>query len=190
MNPTVALFQTRVKRTFNYKDRDLDLLHCAIGLQTEIGELHESAQDLTNKKEEIGDALWYLGAFGNWIEKECPYLFNQFIIPLPGLERDYKIESELLYQLVIESSKFSDYAKRAVFYSKDPSDWKFVLHLTNKIWQLTDLYCKVYGFTIEDALNANFAKLSLRYPEKFTEELAINRDLDAEREALEKGTDV
>jgi len=39
----------------------------------------------------------------------------------------------------------------------------------------------------EDDLHTNIAKLKARYPDKFTSENAINRDLEAEKEILEKG---
>ncbi len=40
------------------------------------------------------------------------------------------------------------------------------------------------GLDLDDIDAANIKKLKQRYPDKFTEEKAINRDLDAEREAL------
>ncbi len=41
------------------------------------------------------------------------------------------------------------------------------------------------GSSFEEVMEMNIAKLQARYPDKFTEDAAINRDLDAEREALE-----
>lgn len=52
------------------------------------------------------------------------------------------------------------------------------------LWYLA-LIANACGFTLEDAMQTNIAKLRKRYPEKFTEDDAINRDVDAEREALE-----
>lgn len=45
--------------------------------------------------------------------------------------------------------------------------------------------CDTLGTTFEEEQDRNIAKLTKRYPEKFTEELAINRDVAAEREVLE-----
>ena len=42
------------------------------------------------------------------------------------------------------------------------------------------------GIDIFRSLQNNIDKLKVRYPEKFTEECAINRDLVAERAELEK----
>lgn len=47
------------------------------------------------------------------------------------------------------------------------------------------ILAKACGFTFEQAQHANIAKLATRYPEKFTSELAENRDLKTEREVLE-----
>lgn len=41
------------------------------------------------------------------------------------------------------------------------------------------------GFTFEEVQATNISKLKARYPEKFTEEKAVNRDLDTERKILE-----
>jgi hypothetical protein len=45
--------------------------------------------------------------------------------------------------------------------------------------------CNIHGWNMEDILDTNIAKLEARYPEKFTEEAALNRNLEAEREILE-----
>ena len=42
------------------------------------------------------------------------------------------------------------------------------------------------GFNIEDIHERNISKLKARYGEKFTSESALNRNLEKEREILEK----
>lgn len=44
------------------------------------------------------------------------------------------------------------------------------------------------GSTPSDSYDANIAKLRARYPEKFTEKAALDRNLDAERRTLEQHT--
>jgi NTP pyrophosphatase (non-canonical NTP hydrolase) len=96
----------------------VDMLHAAIGMVTEAGELLDAVMgaihdrkplDLTNIREEIGDSFWYAAI-----------------------------------------------ALRAI------------------------------GSDFDDAQRVNIAKLRARFPEKFTEEKANNRDLSAERAILEK----
>ena len=49
--------------------------------------------------------------------------------------------------------------------------------------------CEVLNIDFWQALTNNISKLQVRYPEKFTEEAALNRDLVAERVELEKVSD-
>ena len=54
------------------------------------------------------------------------------------------------------------------------------------MWYVANL-CNMNGWDLRDILDTNIAKLEARYPEKFTEDKAINRNLEAEREILEGG---
>lgn len=49
--------------------------------------------------------------------------------------------------------------------------------------------CELLEIDFWQALTNNISKLQVRYPEKFTEEAALNRDLAAERKELEKVSD-
>jgi hypothetical protein len=51
------------------------------------------------------------------------------------------------------------------------------------MWYIAN-FCTVMGIELDDLLRANLDKLKLRYPEKFDSHLAVNRDLDAERNLL------
>jgi hypothetical protein len=60
----------------------------------------------------------------------------------------------------------------------------------NLIWEatfqeLTPTFDEDCGFDFADDLERNINKLKLRFPDKFTEEKALNRDLDGERKILE-----
>ncbi len=105
------------ERTLIDKGHDMNLLHAAMGISTESGELMDAfkrkifygkALDVVNVKEEIGDVMWYIA------------------ILLRELDLDF-----------------------------------------------------------EDVLQVNIDKLKARFPDKFTEEDALNRDLDKERKILE-----
>ena len=45
---------------------------------------------------------------------------------------------------------------------------------------------RIFGQTFEEAGRCNIEKLSARFPDKFSEESALNRDLQAERAILER----
>jgi NTP pyrophosphatase (non-canonical NTP hydrolase) len=53
------------------------------------------------------------------------------------------------------------------------------------LWYIAIL-CREGGFTFEEAMETNIAKLQARYPDKFTEYDANNRNLPFEREILEQ----
>ena len=105
------------ERTLIDKGHDMNLLHAAMGISTESGELMDAFKrklfygkelDVVNVKEEIGDVMWYIAI--------------------------------LLRELDLD---------------------------------------------LEDVLQVNIDKLKARFPDKFTEKDALNRDLDKERNILE-----
>lgn len=114
----IKTYLSESERTLVQKGKDMNLLHGAIGIATEAGELLDAFKkklfygkelDVVNVKEEVGDLMWYVAIF------------------LRELEIDF-----------------------------------------------------------EDVLQVNIDKLRARYPEKFSESHALNRNLEKEREILEK----
>ena len=53
------------------------------------------------------------------------------------------------------------------------------------MWYIMNL-CTFNNFDLEEILQTNIDKLRIRFPEKFTEENALNRNLEQERKTLEK----
>ena len=88
--------------------------------------------------------------------------------------------------LVTESGEIADAYKKHVAYGSK-------LDVTNIKEELGDLlfyvarYMELYGWTFEDVMQLNTDKLKARYPDKFTQDAAENRDLVKEREILEEG---
>lgn len=87
--------------------------------------------------------------------------------------------------IVTEAGELQDAMKKAKYYGKE-------LDLTNLkeeggdiLWYLALLFNEL-GTTFEDEMQRNNEKLRARFPEKFTQEHALTRDLDKEREILEK----
>ncbi len=52
------------------------------------------------------------------------------------------------------------------------------------VWRLNQV-CVAAGFSLEQAMEANIRKLSVRYPDKYSDERAANRDKKSERSAIE-----
>jgi NTP pyrophosphatase (non-canonical NTP hydrolase) len=88
--------------------------------------------------------------------------------------------------LVTESGEFQDALKKHIFYGRE-------LDTTNLKEEIGDLlwYCAIaleaLGTDFEAVMQTNIDKLKARYPEKFTEEKAENRNLVRERKILENG---
>ena len=107
------------------------LLHAALGLATEAGELIDMLKkhifygkqiDLLNAQEEIGDSMWYIALASDAVSK---------LVRLGG-------------------------------------------------WGVEDR-------NLEEIMIQNIAKLRARYPDKFTAECAINRNINNEQEVLKNG---
>jgi NTP pyrophosphatase (non-canonical NTP hydrolase) len=84
-----------------------------------------------------------------------------------------------------EGGELMDVFKKFHFYGK-PIDWVNVQEeIGDVLWYLA-LACRASGTSLEVIAEKNIAKLKARYPEKFTNFRAINRDLETERKFLEE----
>ena len=116
---TIEQYQKEASRTFLSKgSRELDVLHCLVGMQTELGEL-------------------------------------------------------------------ADPFKKQIFYGKELDKTNVAEEIADGLWYLVNL-ARIENIDLVKALQNNIAKLKVRFPDKFTEQNAIERNLEAEREQLEK----
>ena len=134
------------------------MLHCAIGMVTESVEM-DCAPDVENYFEEIGDTMWYV-AIG------C----NQLGVTLEEAEELGDAERGP----VVIAADFIDLLKKQTFYGKQPDPKAQVKLLGSMIASLREDSVES-GRALEDVMAENIAKLQKRYPEKFTEDRAINR---------------
>lgn len=102
--------------------------------------------------------------------------------------KSYGLESRLgsihgAMGLCTESAEILDLYKKGVFYGKN-------IYLTALLEELGDalhylqMICNEHGFTIEDLIKTNMAKLKLRYPKGYSDKNAIHRDKEAERKVF------
>lgn len=146
----------------------------ALGLGSELEELisAEVSSDIVNIGEEIGDILWYLANYDRIREN------NNF--------QDYKLEEHHFnFSVFIEISKLQNQVKRFVAYKKDIDRVEETKIVTNTILALK-YACSKLGLDIYKIMENNIQKLKVRFPEKFTEENAINRNLEKEYDVLKK----
>ena len=83
-----------------------------------------------------------------------------------------------------ETAEFTDALKKSIFYGKTLDVVNLKEEIGDLLWYLS-IACDELGTTLEAEQDRVINKLKLRYPEKFTEDKAINRDVKAERVLLE-----
>ncbi len=185
-------YHEQVPRTFvDLGNDELNETHCILGFITEFGELsdpykkklaYKKELDLVNVAEEWADFGWYLAAYVQLgfydIEKYYKLLENQNDIEIndffnnmiiDDLNPNHRVYAILTtFPVVLNSLLTVD-------------DEETLVLFTNWWWTLGN----ELGINKEKALSNNLAKLKARYPDKFTTENALNRDLNKERNILE-----
>lgn len=86
--------------------------------------------------------------------------------------------------MVTEAGELMDAVKRHLIYGK-PLDFVNLMEENGDSFWYQSLLARATGFTFEQSMQTNIDKLFKRYPEKFSEERALNRDLKEERSVLE-----
>jgi len=87
--------------------------------------------------------------------------------------------------LCTESGEIQDAIKQHVFYGEPLDKVNLKEEIGDVLWFISYL-CTILGCTIDEIATANIKKLEDRYPNGFTREDAMKRDLKKERETLEK----
>jgi len=88
--------------------------------------------------------------------------------------------------LATEAGELLDPFKKGLFYGKTLDLVNLDEEIGDHLWYIA-IYAEARGKTIPELAAMNNRKLKQRYPEKFTQEAALNRDLFAERQVLEEG---
>ena len=104
-----------------------------------------------------------------------------------GVQERIMANSRAMHGIVgicTEAGELADVYKKHVFYGRALDAANVREEIGDICWYLAIL-CDTLGTTIEAEMDRNIAKLRQRYPERFTEESANVRDLEAERSVLE-----
>ena len=167
-------YQLQAKRTCpSLGDIKLDLCHMVLGMNSELSELSDASikQDKVNIGEELADIMWYVANYCTFRNLDLSNLkWNNNSIAQQPL--DWFIQ------------ELTDLVKKYIAYNKE-------IHLIKEENLLCFIYNKIKTTDpsvdfMDKILQNNINKLKVRYPDKFTEENAINRNLEAERKELEK----
>lgn len=88
--------------------------------------------------------------------------------------------------LATEAGEALDMLKKHIFYGKPLDTVNFAEEIGDSQWYAA-IGSSAVGKELQDIQGNNIAKLKARYPDKFSEEKANNRDLKTERAILESG---
>ena len=94
-----------------------------------------------------------------------------------------------IFGLITEVGELADVFKRHIFYATPLDLTNVAEEVGDQNWYQAIMLSFAEVEEFAECQRRNIAKLKKRYPEKFTEQDAVERDLDAEREVLE-GDDV
>jgi phosphoribosylglycinamide formyltransferase 2 len=101
------------------------------------------------------------------------------------------ISSRLLHGVsgcVTEAGELEDALKKCIFYGKELDLVNLAEEVGDVMWYLAILLDEL-GSSFEEVTTINIRKLKGRYPNKFSSERALNRNLDKERDILENKKD-
>lgn len=87
--------------------------------------------------------------------------------------------------LTTETAEIADVFKKKLAYKKE-IDWVNIQEELGDVMFYIVNMCNINNWDLRDILQNNINKLKVRFPDKFTEENALNRDLTSERKELEK----
>jgi NTP pyrophosphatase (non-canonical NTP hydrolase) len=172
-------------------DEKLDLCHMVLGMNTEIVELQAAIEkrDVVNISEEIADVFWYAANYMR-IRKLCDFEEEM----RRWREGEYDSSGNYLTEFSVDENvlklysfvaELQDLVKKYVAYNKTITYSKET-DTISYIFSRCLSICHYYNIDVDKALENNINKLKVRFPDKFNDESAINRDLEAERKELEK----
>ena len=179
-------YQEQVKRTCpDLGSQQLNIAHMIFGLNSEFNELYDAIvkNDQVNISEELSDIAWYFCNYCNFTEISITNVTSF----LSGSYYNYVGQKENIHLIKLQSeiSKLTDIEKRELAYKKPVQQANRLTCVIGILQALNDCFT-YYKIDPYISMQKNIDKLKARYPEKFTEEKALNRNIEIERKILEK----
>jgi NTP pyrophosphatase (non-canonical NTP hydrolase) len=174
-----------VKSLYNRSgDISKDFSHAVLGLVTESRE-YLQATDKVNAIEEVGDLMFYLEALRQVLGDHAPInedeVLKEYGEVLSAISGDVNLTDM--------HTEWLDLAKRWIGYGKAPTMTTSKLLAEATVLLTITIPAGILGdddYDLDDVIRTNVRKLLKRYNGMtFSAELAVNRDLDAERSVLE-----
>jgi NTP pyrophosphatase (non-canonical NTP hydrolase) len=106
----------------------------------------------------------------------------------PAYERINPRMTQLLHGAIgisTEAGEILDAFKKHIYYGK-PLDEVNIMEEVGDVMFYIAIILREFGYSFEDAAKMNIDKLRLRYGERFSEYDAMNRNIEKEREVMER----
>lgn len=110
-------------------------------------------------------------------KRTCPKLSD-------NLREGLSDELHMVMGISTEAGELLDAYKKHFAYGKELDVVNVGEEIADIMWYVSNL-CRIKGINLEEMLQRNIDKLKARYPNKFSQEKALNRNLDKERDILE-----
>lgn len=203
------------RRTLKELPYHQHIIHMALGLAGEMGELLDALKkhlvyvkplDTTNLTEELGDDYWYAGNLLPELRVQHEVFQNAMRAGvLSGQRRRVEIDTELaeedrMWIVAIELLHLNGAMAIAIsrgllhqklMESQPPESGganassMLAVSVVESISGVLGTIGGLLGLDEQQAMRLNIAKLTKRFPDAYSNEAALNRDLDAERAVLE-----
>jgi NTP pyrophosphatase (non-canonical NTP hydrolase) len=168
---TLLEFVTKSRRTFKKLENEkANRFHINSGILSEFGEIMDILKanvaynkeiDINHLKEEIGDYFFYLGMsidYEDYSQEENDNIFKMWFEYMASIT-DEMLEKPFYETLDLDNA----------------GTMEIVLFIV-----------RYFNLDLSEILDLNVEKLKARYKDGFTEEEALNRDLDVESQILNK----
>jgi len=160
----------------------VNLTHSLLGIVDEFGELR-CAVDAVSSHEELGDLLWFI-ALG-FCALDIPFnLDPRRYVDGPGNHPVTDAWKCVQFSVSENLPELAANLKAYIFYGREFNRQQAITQFQHLCWGVYRA-CYLVGSEPAVIMRKNQEKLRARYPERFTEEAANNRDLDKERDVLE-----
>ncbi len=177
-----SLYSELALRTNNDQGVENGIIHAALGVASEAGEIYEAIIDgkETEVIEELGDIMWFVNLM-------CHYKNFDLQELIEYSAKSKEVDVFINYPgIACSSSELCDLVKKTHAYGKPVDDQKFRLCLAKIVQWVA---CRAHMIGLEglgDVFAKNIAKLSARYPAgTFSVESALSRDKEREYAAID-----
>lgn len=110
---------------------------------------------------------------------------NGALRTMPNLGNDFDNMLHMALGMSTEAGEILDTFKKTLAYGKELDVVNIKEEVGDIMWYLSNLL-SIMNIDFEDVLETNANKLLARYPDGFSKDKALNRDLELERSILER----